>query len=541
MSTPFYDLASLVVVPSGYKSGKVYAQKPQTTDGQLAFTRASSATRVASNGLIEKVRTNLYPRGSALLSTGWTSVGATLTAGQTDPNGGTTALRVQLAAAQTPYAYIFQNFTGSAATYTRSVFIKGATAQSIRIVDPNSDLGVTVNLTTSYQRFTSVAAGTPPNFGIQFDNDNDDAVKDFTIAFVQMEEGDIATPYIPTTTAAVSVGPVSGLPRLDYLGSTCPRLLLEPQRTNLALFSEQYDNASWTKTNVTITANNLISPDGFQNADLANFTSGSNSINTGNTFAGNASVTISTFVKAGTISIFRIRESFYTGVSCVFDLSAQTTGAGGKIDNYGNGWYRCSFTYTLGVGQTNINWIFDSNTAIGSLYLWGAQAEVGAYATSYIPTLGASVTRVADAASKTGISSLIGQTGGTIFFKYPNFNSDFNSGLIGIDDGSGNNRILFYSDTNNRITAQVRTNGVTQQPASYSVSGDVKVAIAYDSTGFVFYVNGTLRFTGTAVVFSSTMSVFTYNHVGIGSSITNQALLFKTRLTNAQLTELTAL
>jgi hypothetical protein len=37
MSTPFYDLASLVVVPSGYKASKVYAQKPQTTDGQLAF------------------------------------------------------------------------------------------------------------------------------------------------------------------------------------------------------------------------------------------------------------------------------------------------------------------------------------------------------------------------------------------------------------------------------------------------------------------------------------------------------------------------
>jgi hypothetical protein len=173
-------------------------------------------------------------------------------------------------------------------------------------------------------------------------------------------------------------------------------------------------------------------------------------------------------------------------------------------------------------------------------FVWGAQSEQGSYATSFIPTEGTAVTRVADACSKTGISSLIGQTEGTVFFEYPNFNSDFNSGLIGIDDGSGNNRILFYSDTNNRITAQVRTNGVSQQPASYSVSGDVKVAIAYDSTGFVFYVNGTLRFTGTAVVFSSTMSVLTYNHVGVGSSITNQALLFKTRLTNAQLAELTA-
>jgi hypothetical protein len=53
MSTPFYDLASLVVVPSGYKASKVYAQKPLTTDGQLTFSRASTATRVNASGLIE--------------------------------------------------------------------------------------------------------------------------------------------------------------------------------------------------------------------------------------------------------------------------------------------------------------------------------------------------------------------------------------------------------------------------------------------------------------------------------------------------------
>jgi hypothetical protein len=59
MSTPFYDLASLVLVPSGTKAQKIYAQKPLTTDGQLAFTRSTTASRVAPTGLIEKVRTNL--------------------------------------------------------------------------------------------------------------------------------------------------------------------------------------------------------------------------------------------------------------------------------------------------------------------------------------------------------------------------------------------------------------------------------------------------------------------------------------------------
>jgi hypothetical protein len=331
-------------------------------------------------------------------------------------------------------------------------------------------------------------------------------------------------------------------------------LLLEPQRSNLVTYSEQFDNAAWTKLDTAATANAAISPDGYTNADkiVPNTTNARHILYQANTTS--VVHTLSVFAKAAGQNFLTMRLDDDTPeVNVYFNLSTGTIGStqGGSptMTSYGNGWYRCTVTYTpsgtetiyAALGSANQNGVqaYAGNNTDGIL-LYGAQLEAGAYATSYIPTLGASVTRVADAASKTGISSLIGQTEGTIFFEYPNFNSDFNSGLIGIDDGSGNNRILFYSDTNNRITAQVRTNGVTQQPASYSVSGDVKVAIAYDSTGFVFYANGTLRFTGTSVVFSSTMSVFTYNHVGVGGSITNQALLFKTRLTNAQLAELTA-
>jgi hypothetical protein len=50
----FFDQASLVMVPSGYKDGKVYSQKPLSTDGELTFTRATSATRVGPDGLIQK-------------------------------------------------------------------------------------------------------------------------------------------------------------------------------------------------------------------------------------------------------------------------------------------------------------------------------------------------------------------------------------------------------------------------------------------------------------------------------------------------------
>jgi hypothetical protein len=131
MSTPFYDLASLVIQPSGVKAQKVYAQKPMTTDGQLTFSRASTATRVNASGLIETVasnvprldytnstcpklllepsRTNLALQSSAFNDAAWTKAGVTLTSGQADPFGGTSAWKLELAAGS---SYLYQPIGG---------------------------------------------------------------------------------------------------------------------------------------------------------------------------------------------------------------------------------------------------------------------------------------------------------------------------------------------------------------------------------------------------------------------------------------------
>jgi hypothetical protein len=56
----YFDDASLVMIPSGYKTSKVYSVKPTDGTGDLAFTRSNdTATRVGPDGLIEKVRTNV--------------------------------------------------------------------------------------------------------------------------------------------------------------------------------------------------------------------------------------------------------------------------------------------------------------------------------------------------------------------------------------------------------------------------------------------------------------------------------------------------
>jgi hypothetical protein len=331
-------------------------------------------------------------------------------------------------------------------------------------------------------------------------------------------------------------------------------LLVEPQRTNITTYSEQFDNAGWSKYIGSVTANATTSPNGTTTADkfIDSTDNDIHAIYKAYTISGDT--TFSIYVKAAEYSKIAFTNLSDSGTA-KFDLSNGTiisTAANWKnstIESINNGWYRISSTTNgvSGAKAIGTSLLNSSNqevfvgTGTSGIFLWGAQVEAGSYATSYIPTTSASVTRNADVISKTGISSLIGQTEGTVFLEYPNFKTDGNEGLVGIDDGSGNNRILFYSDSNNRITAQVRTNGVTQQPSSYSVSGNVKVAIAYNSSGFVFYVNGTLRFTGTAVVFSNAMSVFTFNHLGIAASITNAAALWKTRLTNDELASLTTL
>jgi hypothetical protein len=182
------------------------------------------------------------------------------------------------------------------------------------------------------------------------------------------------------------------------------------------------------------------------------------------------------------------------------------------------------------------------------LYQWGWQIEEGSYATSYIPTLSTSVTVVGEAASKTGISSLIGQTEGTLFVevdltKVPSENRRF----LAIGDGTASNRIGIGQQSSKSLEAFVVVAGSVQ--AIFTQAGTTeqvyKIAIAYKANDFAFYINGTQVGTDTSGSVPAVGNVYlgvseispTTTQISDG---VNQALLFKTRLTNAQLAELTA-
>jgi hypothetical protein len=562
MST--FDSASLVMIPSGYKNQKVYSVKPTDGTGDLTFSRASGATRVASNGLIEKVRTNVLTYSQTFSDASWQAGLATKTLGQTDPNGGNTAVLISNTLEANGSIAKAVTLTANVPN-TISIYIKAASSGSVslRIDDSTTGPEFLINYNTNWQRFSVTRTVNQANctfiIGGYFSFTIGENIQ---LAFAQAETGDIATDYIATTTAAVSVGPVSGLPRLDYTNSTCPRLLLEPQRTNLVTYSEQFNNAYWGKEEISVTANNSTAPDNTISADkiIPNTTASAHHLTEAVTGAAHS---FSVFAKAGGYSTLNILYTVHNAYA-TFNLSAgtvtETNGtATAKIENYGNGWYRCTVTTSstthteVRIYAINGTTFADRNTAgngTNGIQLWGAQLEVGAYATSYIPTLGASVTRVADALSKTGITSLIGQTEGTLFLDFEKTNND-NAGLggylrIDINDGTIDNRILFGFDLNNINATVVAAGAVTvsMQTTGVQTQKRIKAAFAYKANNFALYVNGVQISLDSDGSVPTSMANFQWGvnqATGIQTSgVINQQLLFKTRLTNAQLAELTA-
>ena len=564
--------ASLILVPSAIKTGEVLVQKPLPNkfadetgnyDGNdpqgsanLTFTRASNASRVNADGLVERVRTNLNLYSNDFSNAAWVKGGTTSVTPNagTDPNGGNNAWQVVMSAGGNLYQNSTPNWNG-----TQSIYAKVASG-SASIKMWNGVIGTSFTLTTSWQRLSVLNVNSSQYVNLY--NDSGSSVT-FLVAFGQAETGDIATEYIPTTTAAVSVGPVSGLPRLDYSGG-CPALKLEPQRTNYATNSEAFSN--WSVSAGTITSNATTSPDGYVNADLftEDTTTGYHRFVNSCTGATGSSKTYSVYAKwAGGTG--RKWLTIDNGPIGWFDIENGVTGnAAGSvqtsIQSVGNGWYRCiyynpaSSVGTFFIGSANVNGGAGNHLGNGqpAFYVYGAQCEDNAsYATSYIPTLGSAVTRLADSAYKTGISSLIGQTEGTVFLEMTpiDLSNSYTERVIKIYGGG--QEIGFQRYGNDRLVCYGYLGGPSNEwtfdiaDVFTSTTQSVKIAMAYKANDVAFYVNGVQKGIDSSASMFSTLSILAYADNGSGSLICpqniKQNLLFKTRLTNAQLAELTTL
>jgi hypothetical protein len=561
------EQASLVMIPSGYKEDIVYSEIPIDGSGDLQLTRASNGTRVNSAGLVEVCPWNLVTYSSVLSDSSYTISELSRTNSQTDPNGGSTG--ALFTATSATNAYILKSFsTIIGQSYTIFVYLKGNSSGSVSIrVDGAGTAPVNnVNYTTSYQQFTYTFTADSTTSTIIIGGYNTWlGTEAIYVAFPQANLGSTAKPYFPTTDRL-------NVPRLTYQngGGGCPSLLLEKQSTNLVSYSEQFDNAYWSKNNSTITANNTTSPDGTQNADRLTENTTSNVqhwvTRGGITIASNTKITASVFVKfdsANRRAFLQINDGTnFAGVILAQDgsVAAQDTGFSNRSFSavaIGNGWYRLNMSLTTST-TTGITiriiiiqgTVTQSYTGDGTsgFYIWGAQLEASSYPTSYIPTTSSSATRVADACFKTGISSLIGQTEGVIFCDFINVPNLSFSDVLSIG-AIATGLIELQTSGGSTINAVYYNGGALANiPAlsTMTIGQRYKAAFAYKTNDFVFYLNGVQQGTDTSGTVTSGMAEISLN--GYGSSTSNnenatinQVALFKTRLTNAELAALTTI
>jgi hypothetical protein len=350
---------------------------------------------------------------------------------------------------------------------------------------------------------------------------------------------------------------LSNVPRLDYSNGGCPSLLVEPQSTNLLLRSEEFDNIAWTKSASTIiTANSIISPSGVLNADTITQSATNTLLGQVLTISTIGVYSYSSYIKKGNFdSSSAFRFGVYQGLAIgqiTFDFSTGLTSVisgtfiSHSATNVGNGWYRIQYTINIPtIGLTTFyNGGVGGNISNGAFfYSWGAQLEALPYATSYIPTVASTVTRVAETVSKTGISDLIGQTEGTVFLntKYSAsatasgrwFNVFGTTNHIGLALNGANSVRTIINGASDTITTSPKTNL------------GVKLAFAYNSLGVVLFINGVqypLPNGGSQIITSLNSIVFDpLANPQLQTVDVNLLALWKERLSNETLTQLTTL
>ncbi len=327
----------------------------------ITMTRATLGTRVNPSGLVEDVAllgSELVTNGDFTelpLGTGWdayTSGSSTVAF--------TEGAVLSIDGSNSNVGVYQQNIFTSGVQYKIVVSVK-ATASFDALVsetDAASSKGTigTLNLTTSYQDFSFYYTGT--------------GTWDL---FIHRKYGETAgqNQQIYVKSVSVKEATIDNLPRVDYTDGTSS-LLVEPQRTNLITYSEDF--SSWNKLAAVVTTNQTTSPSGTLTADKITYDGTTYgrveqtvAVTNGNTYSW------SVYLKNNDLSDV-------TQVWLGFSQAGQ-----GEFVTITNEWQRYE---TVQVANGSNEYPRVQFTGKGSLYAWGAQIEQGSYPTSYIKTSG---------------------------------------------------------------------------------------------------------------------------------------------------------
>ena len=297
-------------------------------------------------------------------------------------------------------------------------------------------------------------------------------------------------------------------------GSGCGSWLWEPQSTNLITQSELFSDSIWNKQNSSVVSG-FASPSGDLNAfKLINNTTASVNkyIRTIPAATSGVDYSLSVFAKKGEYDKLRVEDG-NNSQGAWFDLSNGTFSAVGssvvaKIEDYGNGWYRCSITkpsittsifFVIAGSNSQSLQVGDGTSGI---YIWGAMLEQNSFSTSYIPTSGSQVTRNQDVCTNGGSLASINSTEGTLYAEIAALADDLTLRSISLSDGTTNNvATIRYRTNSNRIQVVVFSGGVLQFSNSFDVTNILdfnKVAISYNQSDFNYWVNGVKRANSTS-------------------------------------------
>lgn len=577
--------ASLVLTPNAYKTSKLYSVIPSNGNGDFTFSRAGSATKNASNGLIEDTPYNLFNYSEEFSNAYWFKTSGTLTPNVTTaPDGTLTAdLFTKTSnvgqtsnisrASSTPYLGII----------TISLYVKKNVGDivGIRLV---SGIQFNYNFTTGAY---SDIQGTLLDYGAEAVGNGwirlyltanaTTAVGPFLLNMFSAALNDSAyvwgaqmvkgynKPYIKTTDRA-------NIPRLDYTLGSCPTIEIEPSRTNLFLFSEEFNNSYWTKSNGTISTNSSTAPDGNSSADLFTKTVAVGTVSTvnkGNVAPSTGVYTLSVYLKPVVCDFVLLRlDAGGNTCNSSFNFITKTfinSGVNFMYSSYeelSNGWYKIKVTGNI----VNTTSIFDvvnlfNNPINTSILIWGAQLEAGAFGTSYIPTYGTAVTRANEglALSNLVTNNIVSNTGGTWFIHLLNNipitkdnSTPADRGLVIADNSAGTSNVItirrLANGTLKRVEIAKAIGGSTTGNIYTTTSDEVKLVIRYSigvTGSFDVFENGVKVVTASAFTGNVPLTyVGTRTSPSVSESpFTNikSMALFNTQLSDAECLALTTL
>ena len=493
----------------------ISAKEVLVSDADFTVTRASSATRVNEQGLIE---TPEFIESGEFVTNGDFSNGSVgwFVGSQWTVANGAASLVGDGSNSSLSYPLTLIQFKTYKVTFD-VLAISGRGKLQMQT-------GITNEYTTTGSKVFYVYIANNPNTSANFARKNGVVSMTITnISIVEVEREDI--------------------PRLDYTDGGCPVLLTEPQRTNNLLYSQELDNAWWLKSNVTITPNTSTSPDGALNAQTLT----SIAINSVVYRTGIACGSLSFFAKDIDLSIGKFRISVDNVGVCLWNKDGTLYSVnGGTATNgvdYGNGWFRFAFNVTSG---SVVNYGIGNGSGSESILVFGLQNEPSAtYPTSYIPTNGTSVTRNQDIVNNAGTSATYNSTEGVLFAEVAALADDVTSRSICLSDNTSNNRILFRYEGSNLIRGFIVSSSTIQAAFSFTHNNinNLKFAIKWKINDFALWVNGVEVATDTSGNTPTGLKELALDNGGGGQIFfgkTSQVQVFNTALSDFDLLNLTS-